>query len=295
MICYSKRISLIALTGLGLTACWVPLETGNVMQQDIGNLQRVAQESRKSIDQQRAELKEQMQRAEAKIGEVSVALQTLNRAARNTDADFGIQIERLIKEIQELRGALELSGYRLTRMEQHFSEESSIITRIETLEQSLQQGQTIESPASPEQPTSRQKLMLQAKNLTKAGKIEEARGVYRAIVRKWPNKLGTTDEAYFRLGELYYQKGKYRSALQEYVKVHDKFPKGVYADDAYFRIGVCFMQIGELEDAQAFFQIILENHPKSPLVKNSKAKLETIRQRLKAEKKKRQQTKKKKR
>jgi outer membrane protein assembly factor BamD (BamD/ComL family) len=47
------------------------------------------------------------------------------------------------------------------------------------------------------------------------------------------------------------------------------------------------MQIGELEDAQAFFQIIITDHPKSPLVKASKAKLKTIQKRLKNEKKKR--------
>ena len=287
-----KYTLVLSLGGFLLTACWVPVETGNLMQRDLGNLQRISQESRVSIDEQRAQLKEQMQRADSKIEEVAEALQTLNRAARNTDADFGVQIERLIKEVQELRGALELSDYRLRQIEKHFSEESSLITRVEELEKKLETnqlsiGSTRTSTTRAKKPKSRKGLIQHAKDLTKAGKTEQARGVYREVIRKWPKTAGTTDEAYFRLGELYYQKGKYRNALQEYVKIHDKFRKGAYADDAYFRIGICFMQIGELEDAQAFFQIIITDHPKSPLVKASKAKLKTIQKRLRNEKKKR--------
>ena len=289
-----KYTLVLSLGGFLLTACWVPVETGNLMQRDIGNLQRVSQESRKSIDEQRAQLKEQMQRADGKIAEVAEVLQTLNRAARNTDADFGIQIERLIKEVQELRGALELSDYRLRQMEKHFGEESSLVSRVEELEKKLEINQLAigtnsgkTTAKSSKKPKGRKALIQHAKDLTKAGKINEARGVYREVIRKWSKKPGTTDEAYFRLGELYYQKGKYQSALQEYIKIADKFPKGAYADDAYYRIGICSIQVGNLEDAQVFFQAVITDHPKSPLVKASKAKIKDIQKRLKKEKKKR--------
>ena len=72
---------------------------------DIDALQKHTYQSRKTLEQQGAQLTEQRQQldeqmkvAQAKIEEVATVLNTLNRAARMTDADFGVQIERLIQE-----------------------------------------------------------------------------------------------------------------------------------------------------------------------------------------------------
>ncbi|HET6345072.1 MAG TPA: hypothetical protein VFH51_09070, partial [Myxococcota bacterium] len=85
------------------TACWVPKEVGKQMQDDILALRGDVQSLKKGLDETRATDSEQMQAALKKIEEMSVALQEFNKSARMTDADFGTQMERMIRDVQELR------------------------------------------------------------------------------------------------------------------------------------------------------------------------------------------------
>ena len=326
------RIVLIGSLTSITSACWVPVQTGERMQADLIRLQRDMQRADKHIDEQGAKLEEQsqqlaqqMQQAALKISEVAEALQSLNRSARSTDAGMGVQIERLIKEVQELRGAVELADYRTNKIHTHFEGDNNIVDRIAALES----GRTdpIRSSASPKRstktakksrpetkakpkskptvasagstppppppapapakkkPKGKKELLSHGEQLAKTGKVTEARGVLRDLVRRYPNAPGVTDKAYFSLGEMYFNSNKYRSALQEYIKVVDRFPKGKMADDAYFRIGSCSMEIGNLEDAQIFFNEIVTNHKKSPLLKAAKTKLQEVEKRLSKEKK----------
>ena len=243
-----------------------------------------------------------------------------------TDADMGVQIERLIKEVQELRGAVELADYRTSKIQGHFEGEQSLVNRVEALESGrtdpisraapkrtaskpaarkakpkpapqkkpaavASSGNTPAPPPAPPpikekaKPKTKKELLSHGESLAKRGQVTEARGVLRDLVRRYPNSPGVTDKAYFTLGEIYFKGNKYRSALQEYIKVVDRFPQGKMADDAYFRIGTCSMEIGNLEDAQIFFNEIVTNHKKSPLLKDAKSKLKEVQKRLTKEKK----------
>jgi TolA-binding protein len=252
------------------------------MLADILALQAGMQQARKGLDEQKAALTEQMQEAAQQIEEVSSALADLRRAARMTDADFGVQIERLIRELQELRGTIELTEYRLGKIEGRLDGEDSISARLESLEKSETVGSS-RVPASAE-PKDKKQLLLHARTLAKDRKIAEARGVYRDVIKRWPDEQGTTDEAYYRLGDLYFAEKKHRSALQEFIKVAEKFASGRFVDDALYKIGLCSMEIGNLEDAQIFFNEIIRNHKKSPLVRGARTKLAEVEKRLAAEK-----------
>ena len=97
---YLKLSTLFAMA-LSCTGCfWVPAETGVRMQADIRDLQNNMRTANKHLEQQAAHLEEQsaqlatqMTEAADKVAEVAEALQNLNRAARMTDADLGVQIE----------------------------------------------------------------------------------------------------------------------------------------------------------------------------------------------------------
>lgn len=332
-MCILKLKPALWLVGIALafttSGCfWVPAQTGVRIQSDIRGLQDNMRKANKHMEEQAAHLEEQsseletqMTKAADKIGEVAEALQKLNRAARMTDADLGVQIERLIKEVQELRGAVELADYRLGNIDAHFKGEQSLITRLERLENAstalpttatnapsrsntkkkstasqskVAQKKTKSSTASTKKPaataakrkapTGKKELLAHGESLVKSGKVQEARGVFRDLVRRYPKAPGVTDKAFFTLGELYFQNKKYRNALQEYIKVVDRFPKGAMADDAYYRIGSCSMEIGNLEDAHIFFNEIVANHKSSPLLKAARGKLKEVKKRLSQEK-----------
>lgn len=266
-------------------ACWVPAETGAKMQAEIKALREQQQAASKDMAAQRAQLDEQMQRAAKQIDEVAATLVDLNRAARTTDADFGVQLERLQKEVMELRGTLELIEYRLGKAEGKLEGEGSLSERVAALERDLKDAAT-SAPPPPEAPKDKKELLLQGRSLIKEGKVAEARGVFRQIIKRWPDEEGITDEAYFRLGELYFDENKLRSALQEYIKVVEKFAGGKLAAASFYKIGLCSEALGNLEDAQIFFSEVVKNHGRSAYAKDAKKKLDDVKKRLDKEEKK---------
>lgn len=278
---------------VGGGACWLPAETGQKMQQDIIALQRDQQQSNKDLEEQRARLDEQMERAAKQIDEVAVALADLRRAARGTDAEFGVKMERLVKELQELRGTLELVEYRLGKVEGRVEGEGSLSERVEKLEAELENVATAPPPKAPE-PKDPKALLAYGKKLAKQNKIGDARGVFRDVIKRWPTQAGVTDEAYYRLGDMYLDDKKYRSALQEYIKVAEKFATGNYAAGSLYKIGICSLSLGNLEDAQIFFAEVVKNHRKTSFYKESAKRLDEVKKRLAKEKSGKKSSKKKK-
>ena len=263
------KFILVGLLG-ATAACWVPLATGKQMQADIAALRADMDEAKKSLAEQRARLDEQMQRAEQKTQEVATALQDLNRAARLTDADFGVQLERLIKESQELRGQSELASYKLAKIEDRLAK--------------LGPAETAPAPAAKDLPKDKEELLAHAEALEKQKRLADARGVYREVIKRWPREIGSTDVAYYRLGDTYMAESNYRDALQEYIKVVEQFADGKLVDNAYYQIGLCSMELGNLEDAEVFFNEIVTRYKKSPLVKSASARLVEVRKKLTQEK-----------
>lgn len=255
---------------------------GEEMQRDIAELQRNMQAAQRGLDEQRAVLDSKIAEAEQRIAKVDETLNVLNRAARSTDADFGVQLERLVRESQELRGMLELSDYRVQQLETKLEGEGSLTERVSQIDSESGRAD-LPSTLPTEVPTEPRKMLDYGRGLAEQGKINEARGVYRQVLRKAPKKPGIADLAYLRLGNLYYNEKKYRSAVQEYVKVAEQFERGDYADDAYFKLGQCMVDLGNLKDAKIFFGAVVKSYKKSPLVPQARKMLREVSQRSKSE------------
>lgn len=250
------------------------------MQRDIAALQQQQNAHQKTLAEQQARLEEAVQRADRKIDEMQRMIEDLHRAARSTDADVGAQLDRMVKDMQELRGTLELVDFRLGKIEPKLEGDGSLAARVEALEKQLS---TPAAPAAAGAPKGKKELLAYGADLLKQGKVADARGALREVVKQWPNEAGVADEAYYKLGDTYFDEKKCRSALQEYIKVVEKFPQGPYADKAYYKIGLCSVEIGNLEDAKIFFGEIVRNYKKSPLLKDAQKKLDDVQERLEQE------------
>ena len=246
------------------------------MQGELASLRRQLHKAERTIDEQRARLEEQMKAAEKQIDSVRTALSDLNRAARMTNTDFGMQLERLIREVQELRGSLELAQYRLNNLEKTVEGPGSLRERLEALEKRVGEASAVASKP----PESSKALFEQAIAFLKKKKVSDALGVYREILRQWPTQPGVADQAHYRIGDVYYDLGKYQAAIQEYIKVYEDFPGGDYVDNALYKIGLSSYQLGNYEDAKIFLGEVLKSHPKSPLVKYARKKLKEIEAKL---------------
>lgn len=303
-------------TALLTSGCFFPYESGMLLSRDLDALQKSMRDTRNNVEargvqleQQSEKLETQIRQADEKLGEVAETLDTLNRAARLSNADFGVQLERMLQELQELRGAIELADYRISRMEQQIAakgsqqstpqSESYAAAEPSTPEASKPKSKDSEpstpptTKASPKRtaepkakeaskPLTPKEQIAQAQSLIKQNQYDQARGILRQVLSS-PRQAGTHDLAHYELGKSYQAEKKYRAALQEYIKVAEQFPKGTMVDDAYFQIGNCSMALGNLEEAEVFFNEIITNHKRSPFAKDAKAKLSEVKKRLKAE------------
>ena len=124
------------LVALMTTGCFFPYESGMLLSRDIDALQKSMRDTRNDVEARGVQLEEQSEKLESqirqaddKLGEVAETLDTLNRAARLSNADFGVQLERMLQELQELRGAIELADYRISRMEQQIAANAAPVHR----------------------------------------------------------------------------------------------------------------------------------------------------------------------
>jgi TolA-binding protein len=256
------------------TACFVPKSTGLLMQDDIAALKGDVRTLRHDLDMQHASETEQMQQALQKLQQLTQALQDYNQTARSTDAEFNSQMERMIHDVQDLRGAVEVNEHRLGQTEQ------TLAQRLDALAKQHAEGGGEDTTAASALPTEKKEALAFAAKLLKDGKVAEARAAYRGILKLYPKAPGTADEAYLRLGESYLQEKHFDKALREYIHIVEKFGNGALADDAYYKIGICSLELGKLDDAQTFFSEIVTNHRRSPWLKSAHQKLDEVTRKL---------------
>lgn len=82
-----------------------------------------------------------------------------------------------------------------------------------------------------------------------------------------------TEEAYFLRAEALFSKEQYKKAILDYSALQEKFPKSKSLPKALLKIGNSFEELGMKSDATAFYQEIIDKHPKSPEAKTAHTKL----------------------
>jgi tol-pal system protein YbgF len=129
------------------------------------------------------------------------------------------------------------------------------------------------SPAVPK--TSPQDLYDQAYATYKRGAYEEAREAFNEYIRLHPD-TNLTDNAYFWIGESFYEQQKFEQAILEYDKVVQKFPTGDKVASALLKQAFAFDAIGDPTDAKILLKKILREHPSSEQAAIARKKLEIL-------------------
>jgi tol-pal system protein YbgF len=94
------------------------------------------------------------------------------------------------------------------------------------------------------------------------GKHAAAIEGFRAFVADYPSH-DYADNAQYWLGEAYYDQRKYDSALEEFGKVSDLYPKGNKVSDAMLKRAFCHEHLGRVAKARALLGQVIERYPKS--------------------------------
>jgi tetratricopeptide (TPR) repeat protein len=69
------------------------------------------------------------------------------------------------------------------------------------------------------------------------------------------------DKAQFRIGQAYYNQGKYELAIPEFQKVIDNYPESDLRADAQYAIAQCYSAMNKFEDAGNAFLLLVSDYP----------------------------------
>lgn len=113
-----------------------------------------------------------------------------------------------------------------------------------------------------------------AVELVKTGKHDDAVAALRAFVLKYPRN-DYADNAQYWLGEAFYAQKDYPTALVEFRKVIEVYPRGNKVPDALLKVGFCYQALGQGEKAHAVLEQVVTRYPKSEPAGLAAKRLET--------------------
>lgn len=282
-----RRLALIALP-LALSGCFYPADRGRALETRLQKLDTTQAQLQAELKQTREQLDATLPKIDAKIAEVSKALQSLDNASRRSGADIGIQLQKTVEDLAQLRGQVETYLYKMGELEGALSKTNEETEkRLQALkgDEALKEAEARKKAEELKRPTDRKEFLALAQEKAKDGDVTLARQLYSEFLKKWP-KDALAAEAHFGLGETYFTEDKCREALYEYGKLLQEHPKADSTPNAYLRSSECFKKLKMQEESRLALEELVKGYPKSDAAKTAKARLAELDKAKKAEPKK---------
>lgn len=218
------------------------------------------------------------------------------------------KIQELQKEIQELRGQLEVQAHDLKLLQQQqvafykdldsrlsnssaksiqsdkpatdVSLGSNPPAALNATSPQIKVGQSNSKPqavvaVSRANPADEQISYLAAYELVKNKHYDEAIKSMQIFVQKYP-KGGYTANAEYWLGELYLVKKDYPKAIEHFEVVIQQYPSSSKAAASLLKSGYAYAEKGDKQEAKKRFQQVVKTYPDTPTAQLASSKLEAI-------------------
>ena len=111
--------------------------------------------------------------------------------------------------------------------------------------------------------------------LVKDKKYKESREMFETFIRDFP-KDQLAENAYFWIGETYYNEKDFEGAIVAYESFLKKYPKNQKVPAALYKQALSFIEIGDKKSGKLILEQVIEKYPKSPEAEKAKAKLAEI-------------------
>ncbi len=271
---FVPRVAALVAAGT-LAACWVPIERGRQMEARLQRLEVQGVQQQRTLDDQREAIRERVAKADQKIHEVQTKIDELNRAARRSGADLGVQLGRLTDELARVKGDLEVARHDLDVVQKSVA---ALEERTEGRFTALKGAGALEAFEAKQKlaalPKSDEKagLLALARKEEKDGNGGVARELYGEYARRYPSDPGSA-EALFRAGEISFGQKRWREALLSYGKVAEEFPRAAPAPDAMLGAAESMLRLEMKDEAKAVLGQLVERYPKSKAAATAKARL----------------------
>ncbi len=221
-------------------------------------------------------LAEGLARIDAKLSEITRAMDVLGLSARKNDADFGATLDGMLAEIQKLRGEMEELKHRAGLLEQGLadtrtevqaqleSSASAAQAQIEALkgDEAVAKLQSQKKAKRLAESGQRKKLLDLAEGRLKEGDFVFAREIVRDYLKRWPEDP-MAGGAQLLLAETFFRAKDYRPAILEYNRFREGYPKHPLMPGALFNIGESFVALGLKPEAGKFYDVVIKRYKKS--------------------------------
>ena len=273
----TKPRVLVAALALWLPAsgCFYPAERGKQLESRLEKLEAEKKGLEESLNRQKELLHAQIPKLDGQVEEVQKALASLDKAARRSDADLGVQLEQVKEDLNTLRGSIEQYLHRVGELEQKTSslQESSEKASTEKASETLRGKDEVarKKAAESERPSDKKEFMeLVAKKLESEPAV--GRALANEFLGKWP-KDPLSAKVHYQLGESFMGAKDWRAALAEFGEIVKHFEKSEQAPVALLKSADCFGALKMVPETQMMLETILSTYPKSDSAKSAKTRL----------------------
>ncbi|MBN1114035.1 MAG: tol-pal system protein YbgF [Oligoflexia bacterium] len=183
-------------------------------------------------------------------------------------SDAAEEINRLKARIEDLNNRVYVLTEQMDSIRARFKTETpAAFTELEKQEKQEHEIESFNAVSS-----GMKKQYLQAYSFLKAGKYAKGLIAFSSFIEKYPDSV-LTDNAYYWLGECYFEQREYALAIDEYLKVIKKFPDGSKTPDAMLKVAISYNRLGEKADSESYYKELMMRFPKSRASMLAKNKL----------------------
>lgn len=269
-----RRLVLLALL-TALPGCFYPADRGKALEARVEKLDADNAQLKAELKEAREQLAATLPRIDEKVAEVTKALKSLDNASRRSSADIGVQMQKTVEDLAQLRGQVETYLHKIGELEAALAKNTEETEkRLLALKgpDALKEADARVKAQTLERPKDKAAFLALAQEKARSGETLVARQLYAEFLKKW-SKDALVGEAHFGLGETYFAEDKCREALFEFGKVLQEFPKTASAPEAYLRSSDCFKKLKMAEESRLALEELVKNHPKSEAAQTAKARL----------------------
>lgn len=218
------------------------------------------------------------QKVDLKLGEMTRAMESLDQASRRSGADIGVQMQKALDDVAELRGQVDTYLFRIGELEAQLKKANEDSERrfAELMgSDAVKEREARRQAQEIQRPTDKKDFLALADGKAKQKEFQVARQLYSEFLQKWP-KDELAGEAHFGAGETYVEQDRCQEALYEFRKVIQDHPKARSVPVAYLHSASCFRKLKLSKEAKAAVGELLRAFPKSDAARQGKVLLAEI-------------------
>jgi len=256
---YMRKRLLAALLCLPLSACFYAKADGEAVRTDLDAL-------KVDLAAQRTEREKSDKQMAARLSEMQTVLDRLDRSARKSGADLGVDLEKAQNELAQLRGQFEVLQHKQDGIDQGNAQRDQRLDELAKFAQTRQKQLD-----AAEHPADKASIYALGRRKLEAGDNARARELFADFLARFHGDELAPNAQYW-IAESFYAEKRFNDAIVEFQKVLKEWKSSEKAPDALLKIGMSFQAEGDCQNALLFFDELVASKKGSSQAKTAREK-----------------------